>query len=282
MQISLTCRVFWIELIICGLSLPLVFFFMCETRGQVLYVKHMIAGKGAPQTANPMKELYSTLGRSTTLLITEPTVTWFTLWSSFAFGLVFISTQSIPIVFGNTFGWAAYSSGLVQSAIGIGQILGLVAALVQNRVYVNSANHNDQHAGKPIPEAILHLSIPSTAFGLAGGLFVYGWSIFQPHWIVSAVGLALTGFASMVIVNAASIYVTDSYSSYAASAIAAVAFGENAFAAFLPLAAKAMYLRLGFQWASSLLGFVAVALTLAPVALLWKGQAIRSHSKFNS
>jgi hypothetical protein len=109
---------------------------------------------------------------------------------------------------------------------------------------------------------------------------MYGWSIFQPYWIVTAIGLALTGFASIVIVNAASIYVTDAYSDYAASAIAAVAFGENTFAAFLPLAAKPMYHRLGYQWASSLLGFVALALTLAPIALLWKGQTIRSRSKF--
>lgn len=91
-------------------------------------------------------------------------------------------------------------------------------------------------------------------------------------------GLGLTGLASIVIVNAASIYITDSYTSYAASAIAAVAFGENVFAAFLPLAAKPLYIKMGSQWASSLLGFIAMALTLAPIALLWKGKAIRSNS----
>ena len=226
-----------------------------------------------------MRELYLAVTRSAVLLTTEPTVTFFTLWSAFAFGLVFISTQSIPLVFGNTYGWQSYSGGLVQAAIGIGQLVGFGACLIQKHIYLKSASNNKEQPGSPVPEAILHLSIPSTLI-LAGGLFMYGWSIFQPHWIVTAVGLGLIGFASIVIVNAASIYVTDAYSDYAASAIAAVAFGENTLAAFLPLAAKPMYNRLGYQWASSLLAFVALALTLAPIALLWKGQTIRSRSKF--
>ncbi len=127
---------------------------------------------------------------------------------------------------------------------------------------------------------MLHLSIPTTPIALAGGLFMYGWSIYQPHWIVTAIGLALVGFASMVIINAASIYITDSYSTFAASAIAAVAFGENVFAAFLPLAAKPMYERMGYDWASSLLGFIGLALTLAPLLLLFNGRKIRSKSTF--
>lgn len=108
---------------------------------------------------------------------------------------------------------------------------------------------------------------------------MYGWSTYQTHWIVPAIALGLIGYAIMVVVTAVSIYVTDSYAGFAASAIAAVAFGENTFAAFLPLAAKPMYVRLGYQWASSLLAFVAVALTLAPVVLLWKGRTIRAKSK---
>lgn len=254
-----------------------------ETRGPVLLAKYNANEAATTATRDDqgtMRTLYSTVTRSAILLTSEPTVTFFTLWSSFAFGLVFISTQSIPLVFGTTYGWTAYSCGLVQVAIGLGQMVGFGACLWQNGVYVQSAAQNAEDPGTPIPEAILHLSIPGTAVGLAGGLFTYGWSIYQSHWMVTAVGLSLTGFASMVIVNAASIYVTDSYSNFAASAIAAVAFGENVFAAFLPLAAKSMYTRLGYQWASSLLAFAALLLTLAPIALLWKGQSIRNRNKF--
>ncbi|KAB8071374.1 MFS multidrug transporter [Aspergillus leporis] len=272
--------VFWIELIIYGAFIPIVLFCMKETRGPILRERFMPqdASAGAPAKGEALVTFKETIARSAILLTTEPTITFFTLWSAFAFGLVFISTQSIPIVFSDVYGWPPYTGGLVQAAIGIGQVVGLIACLLQNRIYIQSASRNLEDPGIPIPEYILHLSIPSTVLALAGGLFMYGWGIYQPHWIVLAAALGLMGYASMVIVTAVSVYITDSYAGFAASAIAAVAFGENVFAAFLPLAAKPMYVRLGYQWASSLLAFVALVLTLAPVVLLWKGGTIRARS----
>ena len=97
-----------------------------------------------------------------------------------------------------------------------------------------------------------------------------------------AIGLGLIGFGIVTVVQAVVMYLTDSYVHYAASAIAAEAFGENLVAAFLPLAAKKMYAKLGFPWASMLLGFAALLLTMAPIVLTWKGQSIRLKSKFIS
>jgi hypothetical protein len=228
---------------------------------------------------SPLQLLTKTVARSAVLLTTEPTIISMTAWSSFTFGLIFISTQSVPLVLTDVYGWSDNSGGLVQASIGIGQVLGFAACLLQNRVYTRSAASNKEKPGVPVPESILYLSIPSTALALAGGLFMYGWGIFQPHWIVLAIGLSLTGFAITAVVHAATIYVTDKYAACAASAIAAVAFGENLFAAFLPLAARPMYLRLGFQWASTLLALVALLLTLAPIVLVYRGRAVRSRSR---
>ncbi|KAJ4859867.1 major facilitator superfamily domain-containing protein [Trichoderma breve] len=265
--------IFWVQLIICGATLPLVAFCAEETRGSVIQAQILSkTGSAAPaklsEDENPIRMLKETITRSAKLLVAEPTITSFTIWTSFAFGLVFISTQSVPLVFARAYSWGSYSSGLAQSAIAIGEIIGFAACLYQNHIY-----HD------PVPESILYLSIPSTAIALSGGLFMYGWSIFQAHWVVTALALLLIGYASMVIVTAVTIYITHSYAGFAASAIAAVAFGENLFAAFLPLATKAMYEDLGYQWASSLLGFVALTLTLAPIILLWKGRAIRGRGK---
>lgn len=86
----------------------------------------------------------------------------------------------------------------------------------------------------------------------------------------------------MVVMQAIMMYITDAYAKYAGSASAAVCFGENVFAAFLPLAAMSMYTNLGFQWASSLLGFLALALSFAPVVIVLKGADIRRRSPFMS
>lgn len=274
----ITYRIIWIQLIVCGASIPLVIVFMRENRGSIIRSRLCKAGILADQDEikeSPVRVLTQTISRSAVLLTTEPTIISMTTWSSFTFGLIFISTQSVPLVFTEVYGWSETSGGIVQISIGIGQLLGFAACLVQNKVYTRSAASNKETVGAPLPESILYLSIPSTAIALAGGLFMYAWGIFQSHWIVPTLGLSLAGFAITTVVHAATIYVTDEYAACAASAIAAVAFGENLFAAFLPLAAKPMYLHLGFQWASTLLALVALLLTLAPIILVCRRRDIR-------
>jgi hypothetical protein len=250
---------------------------MRESRGSIvrnrLYEAGILADPDETKES-PTMILKETIFRSAVLLTTEPTIISMTIWSSFTFGLIFISTQSVPLVFTGVYGWSDASGGVVQASIGIGQLLGFAACLVQNQIYTRSAASNKEAAGAPVPESILYLSIPSTAIALAGGLFMYGWGIIQSHWIVPAIGLSLTGFAITTVVHAVTIYVTDEYAACAASAIAAVAFGENLFAALLPLAAKPMYLQLGFQWASTLLAFVALLLTLAPIILVCRRRGV--------
>lgn len=251
---------------------------MRENRGSVVWSRLYKAGILADQDEmkeSPAQVLTETISRSAVLLTTEPTIISMTTWSSFTFGLIFISTQSVPLVFTDVYGWSDASGSIVQVSIGIGQLLGFAACLVQNKVYTRSAASNKEAVGAPFPESILYLSIPSTAIAMAGGLFIYGWGIFQSHWIVPAIGLSLTGFAITTIVHAVTIYVTDEYAACAAGAIAAVAFGENLFAAFLPLATKPMYLRLGLQWASTLLALVALLLALAPIILVCRRRGIR-------
>lgn len=130
-------------------------------------------------------------------------------------------------------------------------------------------------------EVRLYTAIAGSYVGLAGGLFFYAFTSYPfLHWTLPSVGLALIGFGSVTVMQAIMMYVTDGYASYAGSASAAVCFGENIFAGFLPLAAQGMYTELGFRWASALLGFVALALGAAPVVLVWKGRAVRGRSRF--
>lgn len=227
--------------------------------------------------------MYEAITRPAYLLCTEPVVFFLMLWAAFCFGLVFISTQSVAQVYSTVYGFSNAAAGLIQLALLVGEIVGFFACLPQNSYYQRSAARNSVEAGVPIPEARLPLSIPASLIGLAGGLFWYGWASF-PHvpWIVPTVGLGFIGFAIMVVINTVDLYIMDAYTKYAGSAVAAVSLGENLFAAWLPLSATAMYTNLGFQWASSLLGFVALALTLAPIFLLFKGASVRKKSKFIS
>ncbi|KAG6993821.1 hypothetical protein G7Y79_00050g085580 [Physcia stellaris] len=266
--------VFYIQLILYCTFFPVLILVIDETRGLVVLSRRAREDpnleKASRQENRPSIPhlLFEAITRPTCLLCIEPVVFCFTLWSSFSFGLVFISTQSVAQVYSTNYAFTDAASGLVQITLFVGEICGFLACLPQTRYYQKSAARNTVEAGVPVPEARLHFSIPASLLGLTGGLFWYAWGSFRyVHWMVPTVGLAFVGFGIMVIVTTVGFYITDAYGKYAGSAIAAVAFGESMFAAWLPLAASSMYTALGFQWASSLLGFVALILTLAPIGL---------------
>jgi len=283
-------RIFWIQLIVTGAIFPFVVLVLPETRPPIVLAKksqrlnkhHGRESKAAKQPDMTLGELVNEAAvRPLQMLATEPALAFMTLLSSFAFGLVFISTQSAgAYVFPETFHFSEPHAGIVQLAIFIGEIIGAVARVGQNELYWRSHKINEVQPGTPIPEARLPLSIFGSFIGLTGGLFLYGWTSQEDfHWIVPAVGLAFVGFGIMVVVQAVSNYITDSYASLAASAMAAVSLGENIFAAWLPLSTERMYHDLGFPWASSTLGFLAFVLSFAPVALLLTGHRVREKSR---
>jgi hypothetical protein len=227
--------------------------------------------------------LKETLVRPTRMLFTEGVVLSFGLWSAFCIGIAFMFTQSIVQVYSGLYGWTFFGTGLVQSAIVIGELLGLIASLYQDRLYFHSAKRNTETPGQPVPEARLYLSIPASFIGLMGGLFFFAWTSYSGiPWIVPSVALSFVGFGMFCSIAAVTSYVVDAYAKYAASAIAGIAFLENFMAAFLPLATQSMYRTLGFQWASSLLAFIALVLSFLPVVLLRYGRTIRAKSPFMS
>jgi hypothetical protein len=257
-------------------------------RPEVIIARHKLvfgddatsAQQVATNTAKPRQSLQDilkdTLVRPTHMLFTEGVVLSFGLWSAFCIGIAFMFTQSIVQVYSDLYDWGFFGTGLVQSAIVIGELLGLVA-------YFRSAKRNVETPGQPVPEARLYLSIPASFIGLMGGLFFFAWTSYSSiPWIVPSIALSLVGFGMFCSTAAVTTYVVDAYAKYAASAVAGIAFLENFMAAFLPLATQSMYRTLGFQWASSLLGFVALVLSFIPLVLLRYGRTIRAKSPFMS
>ncbi|KAK2865164.1 hypothetical protein FQN49_003849 [Arthroderma sp. PD_2] len=215
------------------------------------------------------------------MLFTESVVFVAAIWAAFSLGTIYLFTQSVEQVYGQLYGWDAIQSGYVQAAIVIGEILGCGLCVSTNSWYYASATRNTEVPGIPIPEARLYASVIGGFFGVTGGMFVYGWTSYPTvHWMAPTVGLAMVGFGTTAVVISIANYLVDAYSKYAASALGAVGLVENMAIAFLPLATTAMYTDLGFQWASSLLGFVSLALVAAPFVVLKWGEEIRSRSPF--
>lgn len=111
-------------------------------------------------------------------------------------------------------------------------------------------------------------------------LFWLGWTCFEsiPAAVPMASGFLFTlGFQLlfMGMVN----YLTDVFRQNSASAHAAAGTTRSIGAICLPLAADAMYGRLGIHWAPSVLGFLAMAMGVIPFIFIKYGDRLARNSK---
>lgn len=112
-------------------------------------------------------------------------------------------------------------------------------------------------------------------------IFWLGWTA-RPdiHPIVPMLSGVFFGTGSLTIFMAMIIYLTDVYKTRSAPANAAASALRSIFAVCLPFGARPMYHTLGVQWASSLLGMVALLMGLIPFWFLKSGGKIRRKSRF--
>lgn len=284
--------IFYIQIIYNAGLIPVFWFILRETRADVI-----LARRAKKLRKASGKEIYaeSELTRQSTwtllrlsferparMLTAEPVVIFFTLWVSFAWGVLYLFFSSVVQTFQSAYGFGTLQTGLIQLAISVGAVIATAINPAQDWAYLRSARRNKDRPGKPIPEARLYASIPGTLL-FAGGLFWYGWTCRSSiHWIVPTCGIACVGVGIYSIYLGVVNYLTDAYEKYAASALSAASLGRNSFGAFLPLASQPLFNALGFGWAGSLLGFIGLAMVAIPIVLLFKGPSIRASSPFMS
>ncbi|KXT03700.1 hypothetical protein AC578_5168 [Pseudocercospora eumusae] len=293
--------IYWIQIIICTGFIPLFAYILRETRGDVILQKKAAKlrkeGSMSNDDNSPQKYAYAkseldkpsivqalkiSFMRPTKMLISEFVVISFTIWVSFAWGLLFLFQSSVGIVFSKLYNFDTFQITLVQLAVSVGAIIGGAINPIQDRLYFKSARRNTERPGKCIPEARLYFAVPGSVL-FAASMFWFGWSAYSGHavhWIVPTLSLVTFGIGVYHIYLAVTNYLADAYEKYAASALSAAGFGRNVTGAFLPLATPALYNNLGFNWASTMLGILALVLTAAPIALLIKGPVIRANSPF--
>ena len=94
------------------------------------------------------------------------------------------------------------------------------------------------------------------------------------------IGTGWVGLGMIAMFMCIQTYFVDSFTVYAASAIAANTVLRSLMGAFLPLAGPKMYAALGLGWGNSLLGFIAVLMVPVTIIFYKKGEAIRTHPRF--
>ncbi|KAL9086566.1 MAG: hypothetical protein Q9159_004082 [Coniocarpon cinnabarinum] len=217
------------------------------------------------------------VSRPLRILFTEPIVFLISLYMAFIYGLLYLFLTAYALVFQRVYGFSPGVGGLPYFGMITGELIAFVVVIAMQKSYVNKLKANE---GVPVPEWRLPIVVGG-GISFAVGLFWFGWTGYQGsvHWIVPTLSGLCTGFGIFAVFLQLLNYIVDAYLMFAASAIAGNTFLRSLFGCIFPLFATYMFDGMGIEWASTLLGCVALALVPMPVIFLFKGKSIRRRSK---
>ncbi|KAL7267334.1 Synaptic vesicle transporter SVOP [Rhizina undulata] len=211
------------------------------------------------------------------LLFGELIVFLISIYMSVLYGLLYMFFVAYPIIFQEGKGYSAGITGLMFIPLAVGVVGSAMCAPLVNKHYLKmSAKYN----GKP-PAEVRLIPMMISCWCIPIGLFIFAWSSYpRLSWVGPCLGGFPVGFGFIFLYNSANNYLVDSYQHQAASALAAKTCIRSFWGAATVLFTTQMYHRLGYQWASSLLGFIALACCAIPYLFYFKGAQIRKSSKY--
>ncbi len=226
-----------------------------------------------------LQELLSkNFSRPLRLLVTEPIILAVSIYISFVYGLLYLSLGAYSLVFRGVYGMRPGVDGLPY----FGMLFGMVAAGLYiwsgQKAYVRKLIANN---GQVVPEWRLPPAIVGgVVFSI--GLFWFGWSGYRAdvHWIAPTLAGSFIGFGILSLFIQFLTYLVDAYTVFAASAIAANTLLRSVAGGCFPLFTRQMFDNLGIQWASTLLGCLALVMCPIPVLFYRYGHILRERSKF--
>ncbi|KAG2416643.1 hypothetical protein HFD88_007859 [Aspergillus terreus] len=212
------------------------------------------------------------------LLVYEPICLLFAILMAIAYGTLYLTFPAFPYVYGEVRGWSQGTSGLSFLGVGVGQIIGLLYYVWDNRRY-NRVAKNSPHGRAP-PEARLPPCLVAT-IALPGGLIWFAWTNGPSiHWIVSILATVPFGFGLIILFLVTINYLLDVYTIYGASAVAANTILRSLLGFAFPLFTRKMYEDLGIHWASMVPAFLTLACLPFPLIFYKYGEAIRMRCKY--
>jgi hypothetical protein len=213
---------------------------------------------------------------------------------AFVYCLLYLLFFAFPIAFAEIRGWNPGMTGVSFISIMFGSFLAIVIIPLQEKVYKRATKNGDFPEARLylmmvaalyvcllIPTPFLRPAYPSPLRVLPFGLFLFAFTgaYAHVHWIAPLISGVIFGFAMILLYISANSYVIDSYSSYAASAIAAKTLLRSEAGATVPLFAEQMFHKMGFQYAGLLLALFSCVIGPIPFIFFFYGHKIRARSK---
>ncbi|KAJ8105640.1 hypothetical protein ONZ43_g7346 [Nemania bipapillata] len=216
------------------------------------------------------------------MMITEPIVGLLSLYVAFVFGVLFNFFGAFFYIFETVYDFTVIQSGLVFLAIATGCIVGALNIGICDRLfYQRQVRRFPPHQVPPeyrlVPAMIGSIALPV-------GIFIFAWTT-RPSVspAVPILAIVIFGAGNINLFVSALQYTGDVYHrTNVASATSANSLARYVLAGVFPLFSLQLYKNLGVAWASSLLGFISIALLPLPWLLFKFGKVVRGKSKYQT
>ncbi|KAK6341422.1 hypothetical protein TWF696_008498 [Orbilia brochopaga] len=223
--------------------------------------------------------LKTALVRPFILLGTQPIVQFLAAYMAFLYGLLYLVLATFPRLWEDRYGQSVGIGGLNYLSLGLGFFLGTqICAPINDKIYVRLKARNN---GVGLPEFRIPL-MPIGVFLVPLGLLIYGWSAqAKTHWIVPNIGATIFSAGSIMGFQSIQTYIIDTYTRYAASAVASITVLRSLAGFGFPLFAPAMYNKLGYGWGNTTLALLGILIGWPGPFILWNwGAKLRGKSQF--
>ena len=276
---------YWILAIVCAFNTTIGYFFLRETYAPVI----LGWKRDQMQAENPDVEytfegqddrpVYAKLKQSIKrpiVIFVQPIVLIMSAFQALIFGTTYSIFTNLQSIFSHEpYNFDSEKVGLLYLGPGIGFLLSVWFIIPKIDTVYNRLT--EKNHGKAMPEYRLPLANIGSVL-VPASLFWFAWTVeYRLHWAICISATFFYGLGQVVIFNTIQNYYIDSFSKYAASAIAGGSVFRSFVGGVVPLFAPAMFEKVGYGWGISVFGFLALAIGPAPIIFYYYGPKIRAR-----
>ncbi|KIW44965.1 uncharacterized protein PV06_03394 [Exophiala oligosperma] len=276
--------IYWILTIVCGLNTAVGYLFLRETYVPVLLSRRKVSLQNDNdrdikfhfdgEDERPLwLKLRSSLKRPFVIFV-QPIVLVMSLYQALIFGTTYSIYTNMQSIFSQPpYNFNSEQIGLLYLGPGLGFLTSVWFLVPRiDTVFNTLTKRND---GQALPEFRLPLANIGSVL-IPVSIFAFAWLVeFRVHWIASVIAAYFYGIGQVVVFNAVQNYYIDSFSKYAASAIAGGSVFRSLLGGVTPLIAPLLFQKLGYGLGISCFGFVAVLIAPSPLLFYYYGERIR-------
>jgi multidrug resistance protein len=281
--------IFWLSMLLAGLTTILCFFFLHETRAlSILEQRKTHLEKKHPNTnytvqglsdKSTMSKITSNSTRAVKILTTQPIVMTMSIYQALIFSTMYTLYSQYTKI------WSSDPYGFTKSQVGLaylGPALGFIFTSIFIILFIDRLENwlAKRHDDDAQPEYRLPMANIGAVF-LPVSLFWFGWTVEKGlDWPIPLAATLFFGGAQVSIFNTVQTYYIDAYESNAASALAAGAFLRSVLGGVVPLFVSAMFEKLGYGLGMSVFGGLSLVLMPAPLLFYKYGRTLREKYPF--